>query len=199
MSAAEQVAEAIGRLRGVAVHRSIVVALDGHSGAGKSTLAAAVAERTDAAVVHVDDFYRDMPESDRLDLTAEQGVDRYFDWERLRAEAIIPLAQRTRAQYRRFDWVTGHGLTKDVSVDPGNILLVEGVYAARPEFDDLLDLKVLVELPDAAREERRQQRARTVSRDDPHGWDARWHAAERHYFRAIRPRETFDLVVRGEC
>jgi len=199
MSAAEQVAEAIGRLPGVAVHRSIVVALDGHSGAGKSTLAAAVAERTDAAVVHVDDFYRDMPESDRLDLTAKQGVDRYFDWERLRAEAIIPLAQRTRAQYRRFDWVTGHGLTKDVSVDPRNILRVEGVYAARPEFDDLLDLKVLVELPDAAREERRQQRARTVSRDDPHGWDARWHAAERHYFRAIRPRETFDLVVRGEC
>jgi len=199
MTAAEQVTEAIRRLQHVGLHRSIVVALDGHSGAGKSTLAAAVAERIDAAVVHVDDFYRDMPESERLELTAEQGVDRYFDWERLRAEAIIPLGQRTRAQYRRFDWASGHGLTNDISLDPRDVVLLEGVYAARPEFEDLLDLKVLVELPDAAREQRRAQRARSVSRDDPDGWDARWNAAERHYFRVIRPQQTFDLIVRGDC
>ena len=198
MRAAELVTEAIRRLPVVAVRRSVVVALDGHSGAGKSTLAAAVAERVDAAVVHVDDFYRDMPDSERLEVTAAQGFDRYFDWERLRAEAILPLAQQTQAHYGCFDWVTGHGLTEAVSVDPRDVVLVEGVYAARPEFDDLLDLKVLVEVPEATREERRQQRARTVSRDDPHGWDARWRAAESHYFRAIRPRETFDLIVRGD-
>jgi len=198
MSAADQVTEAIRRLQAVVARRPVVVALDGHSGAGKSALAAAVAERIDAAVVHVDDFYREMPESERLELTAAQGFVRYFDWERLRAEAIVPLAKGTRARYGCFDWVTGHGLTKAVSVDPREVVLVEGVYAARPEFEDLLDLKVLVELPDARRDERRQQRTRTVSRDDPHGWDARWHAAERHYFHAIRPRETFDLLVRGD-
>jgi uridine kinase len=139
-----------------------------------------------------------MAEHDRLELTAEQGVDGYFDWERLRAEAILPLAQRTRAVYGCFDWVVGHGLTKPVTIDPRDVVLVEGVYSARPEFDDLLDVKVLVDLPGATRAERRQQRARTVSRHDPHGWDARWDAAERHYFHAIRPRETFDLIVRGD-
>jgi uridine kinase len=198
MRAAEDVMEAIRPLQDVALNRSIVIALDGHSGAGKSTLAAAVAGTIDAAVVHVDDFYRDMPESERVKLSAAQGVDRYFDWERLRAQAIMPLAQRTRAHYGCFDWVTGHGLTTAVTVDPRDVVLVEGVYAARPEFDDLLDLKVLVEVASTTRQERRQQRARTVSRDAPGFWDARWHAAELHYFRAIRLRGTFDLVVRGD-
>ena len=198
MRAAEQVKEAIRPRQEVALSRSIVIALDGHSGAGKSKLAAALAETIDAAVVHVDDFYRDMPNNERLELSPAQGVDRYFDWERLRTQAIMPLAQRTRAQYRCFDWVTGHGLTEAVTVDPRQVVLVEGVYAARPEFDDLLDLKVLVEVASATLQERRRQRARTVSRDAPEFWDARWHASERHYFRAIRRRETFDLVVRGD-
>jgi uridine kinase len=127
--------------------------LDGHSGAGKSTIAAAVAERIDAAVIHVDDFYREMLDSERIQLLPAQGVARYFDWERLRAQAILPLAQRMRAEYGCFDWVTGHGLTKAVTVDPRDIVLVEGIYAARPEFDDLLDLKVLVEVAIATRKE----------------------------------------------
>jgi uridine kinase len=198
MRATEQVMEAIRRQPISADRRSIVVALDGHSNAGKSTLSAAVAERIDAAVVHVDDFYRDMPESERLELTAAQGFDRYFDWERLRVEAIFPLAQRRRAQYGCFDWQTGHGLTEPVTIEPSDVVIVEGVYAARPEFDDLLDLNVLVEATATIRAQRRKELTRTVSRDDPSGWDAHWHAAELHYFNTVRPRDTFDLIVRGD-
>ena len=46
---------------------------------------------------------------------------------------------------------------------------------------------------------RRNQRLRTVSRDDPLGWDARWDAAERVYFDLVRPRDTFDLIVSGHA
>jgi uridine kinase len=109
-----------------------------------------------------------------------ENVERYFDWERLRAQAIMPLAQRTRAKYGRFDWATGHGLTKPASIEPRDVVLVEAVYAARRELDDLLDLKVLVEVSSTTRQERRQQRTRTVSRDDPEFCDTRWNAAERH-------------------
>lgn len=111
----------------------------------------------------------------------------------------MPLIRREPARFGCFDWFAGRGLTKAVTVDPRGIVIAEGVYAARPEFDDLLDLKVLVEVPNDQREQRRQQRARTVSRDDPQGWDARWEAAERLYFDAIRPRKTFDLIVPGEA
>jgi uridine kinase len=150
------------------------------------------------AIVHTDDFYRDVPEAERLELTPAEGVDRYFDWERLRATALLPLRNGGRARYGCFDWGAGRGLTKAITINPRDIVLVEGVYSARPEFADLLDLKVLVEAANDKREKRRQQRDRTVSRDDPHGWDARWDAAERHYFHAIRPRATFDLIVRGD-
>jgi len=173
----------------------IVVALDGRSGAGKSTLAAALAATVDAATVHVDDFYRDIPEADRLELSPAQGVDRYFDWERLRDEALTTLVRRERACFRRFDWVAGRGLTSSVTLQPRDIVVVEGVYSARPELYDLLDLTVLVETTNEERERRRHQRSRTVSRDDPHTWDARWDAAELLYFEAIRPRSTFDLIV----
>jgi uridine kinase len=177
--------------------RPVVVALDGRSGAGKSTLAAAIADMVDAAVVHGDDFYRDIPDSDRVRLSPQQGVDRYFDWERLRVEALTPLAQRKPARFCRFNWPTGQGLTDPVTVEPRDVVVVEGVYAARPQFDDLLDLRVLVEVRDEIRTDRRQRRLRTVSRTDPHGWDARWGAAECVYFESIRPWNTFDLVVSG--
>ena len=81
---------------------------------------------------------------------------------------------------------------------PGKLVIVEGVYSARPEFDDLLDLRVLVEVSAQLREQRRQARPRTVSRDDPQGWDARWDAAESVYFDTIRPRSAFDLIVTGD-
>jgi uridine kinase len=176
----------------------IVVALDGRSGAGKSTLANAVGRDIPAAVVHVDDFYRDMLDTDRRGLSPIEGIDRYFDWQRLRAEALAPLAQRKTARFQCFDWIGGQGLTGPVTVEPRDVVVVEGVYSARPEFDDLVHLKVLVEVADGLREHRVDERLRTVSRHDPQGWDARWSAAERVYFDTIRPRSSFDLVVRGD-
>ncbi len=175
-----------------------VIALDGRSGAGKSTLADAVASSVTAAVVHGDDFYRDMDDADRRELSAIQGVDRYFDWQRLRREALLPLTRGRGARFGCFDWVAGHGFTLPITLDAQEIVIVEGVYSARPELDDLLDMKVLVEASDQVREQRRQARLRTVSRDDPQGWDTRWDAAESVYFETIRPRRVFDLIVAGD-
>jgi uridine kinase len=68
--------------------RVVVLALDGRSGAGKSMLASAVAGSVAAAVIHGDDFYRDMDDTDRRKLSTIQSVDRYIDWQRLRNEAL---------------------------------------------------------------------------------------------------------------
>jgi uridine kinase len=197
MTSAERIGQAVRSLQDRAQDRVIVVALDGHGGAGKSTLATAVADHVGAAIVHVDDFYRDLPDADRIALTPAEGVDRYFDWERIREEALTILMRREQARFRCFDWVAGGGLTGAITVEPREIVLVEGVYSARPEFDDLIDLRVLVEVAKEERARRREERHRTVSRDDVSGLDARWGAAEDLYFRTIRPRDAFDLVVSG--
>jgi len=128
--------------------RPLLIALDGPSAAGTSTLALAVGLRLSASVVAGDDFYRDMPEEQRWTLTAAQGVAEYFDWQRLRHELLEPLRAGRAARYRPFSWRPEGGLDdRVVTVDPAPIVVLEGIYAARPELRDLVDLAVLVETP----------------------------------------------------
>jgi len=111
-------------------------------------LALAVGLRFSASVVAGDDFYRDMPEEQRWTLTAAQGVAEYFDWQRLRHELLEPLRAGRAARYRPFSWRPEGGLDdRVVTVDPAPIVVLEGIYAARPELRDLVDLAVLVETP----------------------------------------------------
>jgi hypothetical protein len=84
-----------------------IVAVDGHSGAGKSTFAAAQAARIAATLVPGDDFYRVMDEEVRARLSAHEGIGRYFDWERMRDEVLVPLRAGRDARYRPYDWDSG--------------------------------------------------------------------------------------------
>ncbi len=195
----EVVREGVLGLRPGDVNHVIVVALDGRSGAGKSTLARVIARDLHAAVVHNDDFYRDMPDVDRREMSPPEGVDRYFDWQRLRVEALEPLVRREPARFQRFNWTNGQGLIGSVTIAARDVVVVEGVYSARPELDDLVDLKVLVNVANRDRVQRIDGRPRTVSRHDPQGWDARWDAAEHIYFDTIRPPSSFDLIVAGDA
>ncbi|MFI0961153.1 uridine kinase [Streptomyces sp. NPDC021080] len=173
----------------------VLIAVDGMGGSGKSTLASAVARLGDAVVVHGDDFYRPMDADERAALTPAQGYDRYFDWQRLRDELLTPLATGHDAYYRRYDWPSGSLAADEAhAVACDGIVLVEGVYTARPELADHYDLIVYVDTP--PEESMRRLRAR----GDDHGpidWEARWRLAEEHYLSTTRPRERADLVVPG--
>jgi uridine kinase len=87
-----------------------VITWDGPSAAGTSTLAADLGLRLAASVVEGDDFYRDMPEEQRWSLDAAQGVEEYFDWQRLRHEVLEPLRAGLPARYHPFSWHPGGGL-----------------------------------------------------------------------------------------
>ncbi|WP_353940959.1 hypothetical protein ABII15_04505 [Streptomyces sp. HUAS MG91] len=172
-----------------------LVALDGMGGSGKSTLAAALAELCGAAVVHGDDFYRPMDQAERAALTPAEGCDRYFDWQRLRDEVLLPLASGQAARYGRYDWETGALAPGEVhTVARTGIVVVEGVYTARPELAGFYDLLVYVDTPP----EESMRRLRERGHDHgPLDWEARWRAAEEHYLATTRPRRRADLVVPG--
>jgi uridine kinase len=165
----------------------LVLAIDGHGGSGKSTIAAAVAGATGAALVHTDDFFRSVG--------AAQGEQRplesYYDWQRLRAQALEPLRARRGASFRRFDWDLGSGLDGVVSVEPAELIVVEGVFSASPELADQVDRAVFVDTPEPER--LRRLRGRVA----PEEWDDEWLRAEQAYFRLIRPPSSFDLIVPG--
>ena len=171
----------------------VVVAIDGRSAAGKTTLAVWLASELGAALVHMDDFYRDMPEADRWRLTPREGVEQFFDWQRLRGEAIEPLSRGQTVSFRGYDWGAGGGLSVEHHVvEAAAVVILEGVYAARAELDDLVHLRVLVDA-------RPQQRIRRrLGRADHQGLEDRWDAAEELYFTEDRPPDTFDRVLRGD-
>jgi len=169
----------------------LVIAVDGHGAAGKSTIAAAVAHATGAALVRTDDFFR-WPAA-RPGGTPDGGpaLAEYYDWRRIRAEALEPLRGRRAAAFRGFDWPRGAGPGPWVTVEPSGLIVLEGVFSAAPELSDLVDRSVLVDTPE--QERLRRLRAR-VSPDE---WDADWLAAEQAYFAVIRSPSSFGLVVPG--
>ncbi len=161
----------------------LIVAIDGHGASGKSTIAAAAAEATGAALVHTDDFFQ--PGG------AGRGLGQYYDWRRLRAQALEPLRARRSATFRRFDWERGSGLGGLVTVSPAGLVLLEGVFSASPQLADLVDRAVFVDTPE--RERLRRLRGRIA----PEEWDDDWLTAEQAYFGLTRPPASFDLIVSG--
>jgi uridine kinase len=53
------------------------------------------------------------------------------------------------------------------------IVILEGVYAARPELADLLDLRVMLAVPDEVRTARLMAREGTIG-----PWEQQWHDSE---------------------
>lgn len=175
--------------------RPVVVALDGPSGAGKSTLAAALRLRLSAAVIDEDDFYGSvlptLSVQDRAALDDDQVVATVFDWQRMRNEALLPLMEGRAASYRVFDWAAYDGsFGPERVIRPAPVIIVEGVYSARSELTDLVDLAVYVDTDPELRRRRRD------SRGDNPVWRALWERGEAHYFTQLRSSSSFDRVVR---
>jgi uridine kinase len=185
-TAAASVISAAARWREAAPHGVLVIAIDGHGGSGKTTIAAAVAGATGAALVHTDDFFTDAVFAPG----AQQPMQSYYDWRRLRAQALLPLRSCRCASFRRFDWEAGGGLDGTVTVDPAGLIVVEGVFSAAPQLAGEVDRAVFVDTPEPER--LRRLRGRIT----PEEWDDDWLRAERAYFTS-RPPASFDLVVPG--
>ena len=193
----EAVARVVDRITSVRQTKSpITVALDGRSGSGKSTLADAVANALGAVVVISDDFYSGGADERWASKSAQEKAREAINWERLRAQVLEPLRQGEPASWHPLDFEPGIGWRgwKDelVSLVPSDVILLDGVYSARPELDDLLDVRVLVE---AAEDVRRARIARREGDDFAERWHAIWDEAEDHYFINVRPPSSFDVVV----
>jgi uridine kinase len=172
---------------------NLLVGIDGPGGSGKTTLAATLAGLLDGAtLVHGDDFYRLMPEHERRQLDPRQGYERYFDWQRLRDQVLIPLRAGRATRYQSFDWLTGQ-LGPWHEIGTGATVIVEGVYAARPELTSYYHLTAYVDTPRDICLQRVRGRG-----ENSEEWITRWRAAEDFYLGTTRPRSRVHLVVRGD-
>ncbi|HEU4403777.1 MAG TPA: hypothetical protein VFS43_00560 [Polyangiaceae bacterium] len=171
--------------------RPFVIALDGRSGVGKSTLARGLVEPLGAALVEGDDFFAGGV-SVRDDGPRERAG-ACIDWRRQRA-VLAALRSGRPARWRRFDWSAFDGSLEsdDTLCDPAPYVVLEGVYSARPELADLLDLRIVLVVSDELRRRRLLEREGTIG-----PWERQWHEAEDYYFEHIAPPSSFDLVLDG--
>ncbi len=168
----------------------LVVSVDGHGAAGKTTYATALAKRLGASLVHTDDFFQ--PSCSRAThVSPADPLASYYDWRRLRAEALVPLRAGGPAAFRRYDWQLDELRGPRGLVVPRPVVILEGVFSSAPQLADLLDRSVFMDTPE--HERLRRLRARVA----PEDWDDDWLRAEQAYFSVIRPPPSFDLVVSG--
>ena len=159
--------------------RTILVAIDGWGGAGKSTLARWLAEQLQATVVASDEFSRPAMSQ--------------WDWARFEEQVLTPLLENRPARYQRYDW-DRDALAEWHHIEPGGIVIAEGVSISRRELGDPWDLKVWVECPYQVR------LARVTVRDQlptEGAWIQDWVTEEELYVREQRPNERADLIVLG--
>ena len=177
---------------GTPLDRPCVIAIDGPSGAGKSTLAAALTLCTPATVIESDDFYSPhlagLDERAREEMSDADAAACIIDWRRLRDEVLLPLSQRRAARYAPFDWDVYDGSSgPPKTVGVADVVIVDGVYSARPELADLVDVRVLLEVPAEVRARR------LAERRDAADLVRFWDRAEQYYFAEICPPLRFDL------
>ncbi|MBQ7160593.1 MAG: phosphoribulokinase [Clostridia bacterium] len=166
----------------------VIVAIDGRCASGKTTLASAIAEKTGAAVFHMDDFFL-RPEQRTEARLSEPGGN--VDRERFLCEVLSPLAEGKNAiVFRPFDCGT-MSLSSPATVYAGKIAIVEGSYCLHPDLCGYYGLRVFLTVS------REEQMRRLILRDPSKAaaFSERWIPMEERYFEAFGVASLCDLCI----
>lgn len=154
-----------------------LICIDGPAGSGKTTLATSIARALPTAqVVHCDEML--------------EGWHGLSGLARAVSSLLGPLAVDATGTWRRWDWSTD-AWAETRSVDPGGLLVLEGVGSWSPQIASLATMLVWVEAPSPVRLER------GLTRDGEHlraQW-MQWRKDESEHFVRSRTREHADLHV----
>ena len=155
-----------------------IILIDGKSGAGKTQLATIMSAATGATVVHLDDVY---PGWNGLVAGRDQVIE----------SVLAPLSQGQSGGFVSWDWVHEQPGTH-VSVEPTNVVIVEGCGISTPASRAMADAVVWVDCPDSVRADR--LRSRDGDRFD--GQLVRWDAQVAAHIDENCPDTTASVVVR---
>lgn len=187
--------------------RRLRVGVDGLTAAGKTTFAdelavAVAAEGRTVLRATLDDFKRPWSESHLLDRTSGEGYYRNaFDTAAIRRLLLEPAS------------ITGNGLVALCSIDPitqinyehlratvpsDGVLVVDGVFAFRPELNDLWDLRLWLDVDSGLSLQRGTTRDASLAGSTDAAEDLhrnRYQVAERLYIHDVDPKASADIVI----
>ena len=167
--------------------RPVVIGMDGMAASGKTTLAALLAERLDASVIHMDDFF--LPQGFRTpERLRTPGGNVYY--ERFCQEVKPYIRSGQLFGYRVFD-AHKHVYVDTRDVWPKPVIIVEGCYCMHPEIGDVYDLRLFVEVSPYEQEKRiAATRAKVAEM-----YKAMWIPMENRYHKAFGIKEQCDMVL----
>ena len=111
---------------------------------------------------------------------------------RVARDLVDPLRTGRPGSYRRYDWAAGR-FAEERTVDPVDVLLLEGVGSGGSAYDDVVTCLVWVDMP------RDVRLARGLERDGPQvreHW-LPWLEDEEAVYARERTRERADVLVDG--
>jgi uridine kinase len=154
-----------------------LVCVDGPAGSGKTTLAAALADVVpEAHVVHCDELLQGWRGLPGLARTVEALVE--------------PLSRGERGRWTRWDWLAD-GWAETHPVEPGGLLVLEGVGCWSPRISEVVGFLVWVEAESSLRLRRGVARDGEEMRPQ---WE-QWRLDEEALFARLGTRDRADLVV----
>jgi len=157
-----------------------IVGIDGCGGAGKSTFAARLSNALDdPPVIHPDDF-------------ASHDVPTEW-WPRMLADVIEPLLRGEPASYRPYDWTERRFADTTMTVEPRDVVLIEGVGATRKAWRKQLAMRIWVDCP----RDLRLQRGIDRDGEELREFWLDWMRAEDDYLATEHPYAHADGTVDG--
>lgn len=170
---------------------NIIIAIDGRCAAGKTTLAKELAERLEAGVVHMDDFFLPMELRTPERFRTPGGNVHY---ERFGEEVVPHLGSGEAFFYQQFDCSTME-LGQAVFVPASRYVIVEGAYSCHPFLKDYMTLKVFFDVDSCVQEERIRRRN---GQEKLVTFREKWIPLEEAYFSEFQIAENADIVLKND-
>ena len=170
-------------------NKRIIICLEGGSASGKSTLALELKDKYECTLFHMDDFFL-RPSQRTIERLNEIGGN--IDVERFYEEIVEPILKNENVYYRKFDCST-QVLSEPISVEPKQLIIIEGAYSMHPLLQNIYDLKVFLDIS------KDLQILRINQRNSPNmakRFFEEWIPLENKYFSTLKIKEKCDLVIK---
>ncbi len=166
-----------------------VIGIDGYCASGKTTLAMQLAEKFNAQIIHMDDFFLpfDMRTEERL---SETGGNVHY--ERFNEEVVSGLGKGAEFVYRAFSCKSG-GYSENRTVLPRKPVIIEGSYAFHPRVNLEYDLKIFLKADYETRLERILKRNGASALEV---FKSKWIPLENRYFKEFNIESQSDIIIK---
>lgn len=166
-----------------------LIAIDGRAGAGKSTLASELAELFDGEIISMDDFFLPMELRTEERLNEPGGNVHY---ERFAQEVGLKLIYPMPFEYGVFN-CSEMRIDSKKRVKNGRIVIVEGSYSLRPEFRDIYDVRIFMDVDADTQMKRIKERN---GEELAKRFEQLWIPLEEKYFEAFKVKECVDVILK---